>query len=80
MTKYKEGDPTSQMVGRMAVCHHGLIGVIDEVQLTPGGILCKGRNVLTGESWQSVRPNLLDDEVDRKLRKALMWFRDQEND
>ena len=77
--KYESGkDLLEQLVGRLAVCHHGLIGEIENAQSSVGGVICKGKNVLNGENWQSQRPTLFDVEVEKKLRKALRWLKDQE--
>jgi len=68
----------NELIGRLAVCHHGLIGEIKTAQSSIGGVIVRGRNFLTGERWQSQRPSLLDSEVEKKLRKALAWLKDQE--
>ena len=70
----------NELVGRLAVCHHGLIGEIETAESTAGGIICRGRNIVTNESWQSCRPNLLDEEVATKIRTSLSWLKDQEAD
>ena len=52
--------PKDELVGKYAVCHHGIIGVIEEVTTVGGeGMLVRGKDILTGENWQSVRPKVL---------------------
>ena len=71
---------TDDLVGRLAVCHHGLIGEIESAAPAIGGVICDGRNYLTGESWRAQRPRLIDPEVEKKLRTAFAWLKDQEAD
>lgn len=88
MSKYaetsfgKECKPFSvnDLVGRLGVCHHGLIGEIESAESSVGGIICRGHDFLTGDSWQSQRPCLIDPEVEKKLREAFVWLKDQEAD
>jgi len=79
--KYTSGKPLLEdMIGRLAVCHRGIIGEIETAESSIGGVICRGHDFLTGDSWQARRPCVLDSEVEKKLRKALEWLKDQEAD
>jgi len=59
-------------IGRYAVCFHGTIGKVEEYEPTPTGqVIWRGRDILTGENWQAVRPRFIDDKVAAKIIEAL---------
>jgi len=65
-----------KVIGHLGVCHHGLIGQVEFAEMLTTGLFCKGYNVLTGESWSSLRPRLLDPAVEKVIRSTIpQWSR-----
>lgn len=52
------------MIGKVAKCRHGIVGVIDKAVVQPDGrTLWKGKS-LEGRPWQSVVPVVLADTLE----------------
>lgn len=46
-------------VGRYALCSHGRIGVVQEIQKKSEGMVYLGMGVFDGARWQSIKPRFL---------------------
>ena len=75
-----------EYIGRWAVCRKGEIGIVEAVRRIPlpgtvmEQLVWDGHNVFTGDSWSSRKPTFINEDVQKRLEKSIIWLKDQEAD